>query len=179
MKIFKIFIVAALVLFFVVHISCTLLYTLPSDLTHDGLADKAKIYMAPVFDQSWSLFAPIPEVNKRVYISYLNEKGEWLDWEAPFDKYLSTHQSNPLSASGKLVLMQSSTLHYLYEENKASFVTQSIIKGDTSSGYFKVLRYSVVHEIFKKEVPQKMKIMVSYETIDTTKRKYCIYYPEL
>jgi len=178
MRIFKILTLGILILFFTGHLVSTLLFTLPANLTPDNLSSKAKIYMAPVFDQSWSLFAPVPEVNKKVYVSYLNETGIWSGWKAPFDKYQLIHQSNPMSASGKVVLLQSSILHYLYDENILQLKEKSIVRGDTSSGYFKVLRYSVTKELEKGGVKEKkIKMMVYYQSVSGDNKKYCIYYP--
>lgn len=178
MKIFKLFILAALILFLIVHTSFTLLYVLPQNISPPLLKEKSKIYMAPLFDQSWSLFAPVPEVNKKVYVSYLKSNAQWSGWEDPFAGYLYAHQSNRLSANAKIVFSLSNTLHYLYNENADLLKEKKNIVGNNSSGYFKVLKHAIETELKNKDYT-KIKIRVVFTKASCeNKQIYSIYYPE-
>ncbi len=179
MRIFKILSVAALFLFLIIHTSFTLLYVLPENLVPFSLKEKSKKYIAPLFDQGWGLFAPVPEVNKKVYVSYF-KNNKWSGWEAPFNKYLYAHQSNRVSANAKIVLSTSSILHYLYNENAEQLEEKKNISGNISSGYFKVLKHEVVQELTNKSgSPKKIKLLVVYSKANcNSNQMYSIYYPE-
>ena len=178
MKIFKNSIVIALVLFLIIHTTCTLFYTLPENLVSFSLKQKSEKYIAALFDQSWALFAPVPEVNKRVYVSYFqNEK--WSRWEEPFADYLYAHQSNRMSANAKIVFMISGTLHYLYNENKEKLKTEKNIVGNNSSGYFKVLKNAIKNKLmWQYKENKKIRVLVIYTGANCNQSQtYSIYYP--
>lgn len=179
MKIFKISVITALGLFLIIHTSLTLLYVLPENLTPSTLKEKSKSYIAPLFDQGWSLFAPVPEVNKKVYVSYF-KNNKWSGWETPFDKYLYAHQSSRISANAKIILSVSSTLHYLYNENAEQLREKKNISGNISSGYFKVLKYAVERELANMGNPtKKIKLLVVYTKANCSANQiYSIYYSE-
>ncbi|MGZ3903841.1 MAG: hypothetical protein ACXVC6_09110, partial [Bacteroidia bacterium] len=77
MKIFKNSVVVILLLFAVVHLAFTLCYSLPDDLVPPAVKRKSAAYCEPFFAQGWALFAPVPEVNKKIYVSYLQKDGKW------------------------------------------------------------------------------------------------------
>lgn len=180
MKIFKTSIVVALVLFLIIHTSFTLLYVLPENISSDYLKEKSKGYITPLFDQSWSLFAPVPEVNKKVFVSYQYKNNEWSEWENPFANYVYAHQSGRMSANAKIVFSISNTLHYLYNENVAALAENGNIIGNNSSGYFKVLSSAVKNRLSdERKEYQKTKILVVYTRVGcASKKTYAIYYPE-
>ena len=179
MRIFKALIVVGLVLFLIIHTSFTLLYVLPENISSVYLKEKSKKYITPLFDQSWSLFAPVPELNKKVFVSFQLKDGGWSLWEEPFVNYLHEHQSNRFSANAKIVFSISNTLHYLYNENATVLGEKGNIIGNSSSGYFKVLASAVKNKFGdeRKEF-EKIKILVVYTQANcSSKKMYSIYYP--
>ena len=180
MRIFKNSILICLVLFLIIHTAFTLLYVFPENLSSSYLKEKSKNYVAPLFDQSWSLFAPIPEVNKKVYVSYQTKNKKWSCWEDPFANYLYAHQSSRVSAHAKIVFSLSNTLHYLYNENVTALSEHIHIIGNNSSGYFKVLANAVKNKLrHENKEAQNLKILVVFTKANcSAKKMYAVYYPE-
>ena len=179
MKIFRLFIISVFVLFLTIHVLFTLLYVLPDNIVPASLKQKSSVYINPLFNQGWALFAPTPQVNKKVYVSYLQENKQWSVWQNPFKHYVEAHQQHRFTANQKIVLMQSSTLHYLYFENQELFKTKDTIVGDTNSGYYKVLKHEVAQELLlQKKQFQKIKLLVEYTDANCdNKQTHYIYYP--
>ncbi|HXB40846.1 MAG TPA: hypothetical protein VNZ49_09915 [Bacteroidia bacterium] len=175
MKGFKFFILGALLLFLVIHTLCTVIYVLPQNFTPPFFYNKAKTYIAPVFNQSWNLFAPVPEINRTVFVSYCDKENKWTDWSDPFSHYQYEANANRLSVSEKMVLAKSSTLHYIYEENKEALAKKKMLAGNSGSGYFSVLKHMVQRELQSKN-PEKIKVIVLFYNVKT-KQKYFLYYP--
>ncbi len=180
MKNFRIVIIFSLILFLVIHTSFTLMYVLPENISSVYLKEKSKSYISPMFDQSWSLFAPVPEVNKKVFVCYQMKNEKWSGWEEPFVSYLYAHQSSRISANAKIVFSISNTLHYLYNENASTLSEKENIVGNYSSGYFKVLANAVKNKLrHENKESQKLKILVVYSKANcSSKKMYSIYYPE-
>ena len=151
---------------------------LPDNVIPASLKHRSSVYINPLFNQGWALFAPTPQVNKKVYVSYLQGDKTWSRWQDPFKHYLVAHQQHRFTANQKMVLMQSSTLHYLYFENEELFKTNKIVKGDTNSGYYKVFRQEVMQELLlqKKEF-KKIKLLIEYtDAYCDNKQTHYIYY---
>ncbi len=178
MKIFRLFIIICFGLFLLAHLTFTLLYTLPPNLVSCSLKQKSSSYINPLFNQGWALFAPVPQQNKKVYVSYLQMDNTWGKWQDPFEKYLRVHQSERLSANGKVVLILSSTMHYLYYENEEKFKTKKIVSGDTTSGYYKVLRNEVERKLlWNYKENKKIKLIIEYTNADCeNKQTHYIFY---
>ena len=179
MKVFRLCIVICFALFLLIHVLFTLLYVLPENMVAPSVKARAGRYINPLFDQGWALFAPVPQVNKKVYVSYLQDNKQWSKWEDPFRSYLNKHQSNRFTANGKMVLISSTTLHYLHFENEALLKDKRVVMGDTTSDYYKVLKHEV-DQVLTKEYKnhQKERLMVVYTDTDcNNKQAHYIYYP--
>ena len=101
----------------------------------------------------------------------------WSPWQAGFSEYKQRHLRYRFTGYGKLVLMQSSTLHKLYYENEEKFAKKTIVKGDTNSGVYRVLKHEVEKELLQeKKNLKKMKILVQFFSTDTVKSRKYIYY---
>lgn len=134
--------------------------------------------MFPLFDQSWGLFAPVPEVNKRLYYCLEDSNGNQQSWRQFYAGHLFDYQSNRFSPRGKFVLALSNTLHYLYQENKENLIKQNLYGGSPSSGYFTVLQHLVKQELKNNSTKtKKVRMMVVYQTITPNPQTYCLYYP--
>lgn len=180
MKLFRLFIISVFGLFLTIHVLFTLLYVLPDNIIPAYLQQKSSLYINPLFNQGWALFAPTPQVNKKVFVSYLQDNNRWSTLGNPFKHYLAAHQQHRFTANQKIVLMQSSTLHYLYFENEESFKMNKTIDGDTNSGYYKVLKHEVMQELLlQKKDFKKIKLLVGYTNADCdNKQTHYIYYPK-
>lgn len=167
-------------MFLAIHVLFTLLYVLPDNMVPGSLKQKSNVYISSLFNQGWALFAPTPQVNKKVYASYLGKDKQWSAWQNPFKKYMEAHQQHRFTANQKIVLMQSSTLHYLWFENEELFQEKKIILGDTNSGYYKVLKHEVAQELLlQKKNFERIKLLVEYTDADCGNRQsHYIYYPD-
>jgi hypothetical protein len=180
MKFFRVFILSVFGLFLSLHLLFTLLYVLPGNIIPLSLKQKASGYINPLFNQGWALFAPTPAVNKKVLVSYLQENKQWSNWQDPFKNYSAEHQLHRFTANGKIILMKSSTLHYLYFENQDRFDRGKIIWGDTTSGYYKVLKHEVTQELCGQHTSfTKIKLLIEYTSADCDKRQtHYLYYTD-
>lgn len=173
MKIFKVAVTIALLLFFVVHTAYTLLFTLPENLVPARSKEHSKKYMFPVFDQGWALFAPAPELTKKVYVKYQRQNGEWSGWETPFDNYLNDARSNRFNAKEKLVLSINSALHYLYTEHEQKLQQKKNVPGNLLSGFYRVLKYACVRQLANDgNLAQQIKLLVVYTKTDCKEKEY-------
>ncbi|MGZ3864418.1 MAG: hypothetical protein ACXVPN_14265 [Bacteroidia bacterium] len=180
MKIFKNSVVTILVLFAASHLALTFCYSLPENLVPAYLKRKSIAYCEPVFAQGWSLFAPAPEVKKKIYMSYQKEDGRWSGWEAPFDNYLFSYQSNRMSPEGKIVLSLNTYLHYLFESYKPKFAIRNNCEGDISSGLCTVLKFEALRELASRNIAVKeIRLLVVYHEAKCDFHKtYSVYFPE-
>jgi hypothetical protein len=179
MKAFRLIILVCFALFLLIHILFTLLYVLPENLVAPAIKASVGRYTNPLFDQGWALFAEVPEVNKKVYVSYQEADKKWSAWEDPFQVYVSKHQSNRFTANGKIVLMISSTLHYIHFDYAELLKTNKVIRGDTTSGYYKVLKYEVNHALaLHDKHPGNVRLIVECTNANcANKQIHYIYFP--
>lgn len=179
MKIFKNSVIVLLLLFAAGHLAFTISYTLPEDLVPPVVKRKSVAYCEPFFTQGWALFAPAPEVSKKIYVSYLQQDGQWSGWEAPFDKYLFGYQANRASANSKIVLSLNSTLHYLYQEYKTKFEKQNNNIDKCVSGIYNVLRFEAQRELAGRNINvNEIRLLVVYKEAKCGSEKmHTIYFP--
>lgn len=79
-------------LFFILHCCFTILYSFPQLIKNSYLEKATRLYMYPLFNQNWKIFAPEPPVfSKKIkYRVYLKSKG-WSFWIDPGEELLKKH----------------------------------------------------------------------------------------
>ena len=163
--------------FVVFHILFTLLFTLPEKFVSKPLKDISFSYIYPIFNQGWALFAPAPHINKELWICYQNKQGKWSKWSQPFYSNLSTHQKFRITGDSKIVLAQSSILHYLEKENWQKFGDNIELKGDTNSVYFSALKFAVFQYQKSQNIEsRKIRIKILFTEYDKPKITKTLYY---
>jgi hypothetical protein len=172
-KFFCAFFLAA---FFVFHLVCTLLYTLPEKFVSKPLKEFSFSYIYPIFNQGWALFVPVPQTNKELWVSFQNKQGRWSKWSKPFISNLNRHHTFRITGDSKIVLAESSILHYLEKENLQQFGITKELNGDTNSVYFSALKFAVC-QYLKKEKKEFKKISIrvlfnAYSNPENTKTVY-------
>lgn len=173
----KFFFAFFLIVFFVFHLVCTLLHTLPEKYVFKSLKSFSFSYTNPLFNQGWALFAPPPSVNKELWICYQYKNGNWSKWEQPFSKNLQNHQKFRITGDSKIVLAQSNILYYLEKENLLKFGQTVELNGDTNSVYFLALKFAVLKHLAKEKIEFKnIKIRVIFSAYDDSKNKKTLFY---
>ena len=163
--------------FFMFHIVCTLLFTLPERFVSKSLKFFSFSYMYPIFNQGWALFAPAPYINKELWLSYQNKNGKWSIWMEPFSKNLKQCQQFRVTGDSKIILAESSILHYLEKENWQQFGITKELNGDTNSVYFFALKYAVSQHLKKEKIDfTKVQIRLLLSEFNTPEIKKTVYY---
>jgi hypothetical protein len=177
LKRFKVIAVLIVVGYAIIHLACTLLYVLPQEVIPEKVSASVTGYMSPLFNQGWALFAPVPTANRKVFVSYLKKDNTWSAWQDPFSEFKRKHWQHRYTGYGKLVLMQSTSLHNLYYENEDSLNKKSVFFGDKNTECFKVLRHEV-EQILKSQKKEFREIRFLLMFISTGKpnKKNYIYY---
>lgn len=169
------FVLFALYLF---HFVFSLFFTLPQNLVPQKAKSISFSYIYPLFNQGWALFAPPPTYNKEVWIKYQQNNKQWSNWVQPFKENLNLYHSNRLSGNFLIVLTESSTLHYLLEENKLKTQNKKALVGDTSSVYFKSLRFCLKKHLLNRNVEfNDLKIKVLFYSTEKNNPSFSLNYP--
>ncbi|MBK6527358.1 MAG: hypothetical protein IPG07_18465, partial [Crocinitomicaceae bacterium] len=66
-------------IFVVVHSTAIFIYAFPEQYISPGLKNTASVYVHPVFEQTWSLFAPAPLNDTKLRVKYYFEDDS-TDW---------------------------------------------------------------------------------------------------
>jgi hypothetical protein len=173
----KYFFVFVLSVFFIFHLVCTLFFTLPEKFVSKPLKDYSFSYIYPFFNQGWALFAPAPAINKELWVCYLNKQGKWSKWIQPFSKNLQKHQKYRITGDSKIVLAESSILHYLEKENWHQFGQKLELNGDTNSVYFSALKFAVLKHLAKEKVEFKeVQIRVIFSKYNDSRNTKTLFY---
>lgn len=176
MKTYKRSVAIAGILFLLLHVAATLCYTLPQNYVPSPMRKASTRYMQPLFNQGWALFAPVPQYNKRVFVSY-KTPGGWSEWQDPFQDYLTHYQVNRSSGVARLALSVSATLHYLLEANAGKF-HMGLLAADISQGQYRVLEYLVKMQLKNKGIrTEQIRLMACFSPVDGS-AKQCIYHFE-
>jgi hypothetical protein len=173
----KFFIACFLTVFFIFHLVCTLLYTLPEKFVSKPLREFSFSYIYPLFNQGWALFAPAPTINKELWVCYQHKNGKWSKWQQPFSNNLQNHQKFRITGDSKIVLAQSSILYYLEKENWLKFGQTVELNGDTNSVYFSALKFAVLKHLAKEKKEFKdIKIRVIFSSYDDSGNTKTLFY---
>jgi len=98
--------------FIVIHFALIIAYALPTDISGDRVKRIAGAYVSPIFEQSWSMFAPCPVINGHVEIMYFFENDS-TDWTNPVINAQKKHAFFRGTYHGELVLAESNLMYWI------------------------------------------------------------------
>lgn len=98
--------------FVVMHFVMIIIYAFPAPYMPEGLRTISSAYVYPVFEQSWSLFAPCPLVDNHLRVKYYFENDS-TDWINPIANAEKMHAILRFTHHGDLALGQSNLLFWL------------------------------------------------------------------
>ena len=99
-------------LFVIIHFGFIIAYALPSQLSNPQIKSFAQPYVEPVFTQTWSMFAPCPEINGYIEVKYFFNSDS-TDWVSPAENARNKHKWYRGSYHGELVLAESNLLFWI------------------------------------------------------------------
>jgi hypothetical protein len=88
---------------FVIHLLCTVLYNAPANPVTKHYQPLVLAYMEPYFMQKWLLFAPEPAVSDLKLWYRVKWNNTWDHWIDPAEAVLKRHQHNRVTSSAKLL----------------------------------------------------------------------------
>lgn len=104
----------------------TLVYVSPKKFTPHFIDQLSQWYIAPVFDQSWALFAPDPPLREKTLWYRTQSESGWSEWQNPGEELLRKHDAFRLSNASILYRINQNTAwhlwqsHYQLSENTAA-----------------------------------------------------------
>lgn len=131
-------------------------------------------YVSPVFEQTWSLFAPCPLMEQHIRIRYYFED-DTSEWVSPMKSDLEMHSFWRVSHHGELALGEYNLLHFVRSDLEdmgmsvmSPFENDSIPAFMGTSGYWMLYRfiYGTSVKIFHKE-PLKADAECTYRNVKT------------
>lgn len=148
----KTFLFLGAVLFLLFHFSLLLIHALPYKGEKKRVQYWADYYAYPYFQQSWSLFAPAPEENYKLFVEYenLGTKKEDLVLEI-----LSKHRDNVFKGREAVYLSICNSIHFF----EKSTTSKNALNGPVDKDLYwnileqQVLRYlNSIHQLHLSEI---------------------------
>jgi hypothetical protein len=99
-------------IFVVAHSTAIFIYAFPEQYISPALKNAASIYVHPVFEQTWSLFAPAPLNDTKLRVKYYFEEDS-TDWVEPMKDVYASHAVYRASYHGDLAVGESNLLYYI------------------------------------------------------------------
>ncbi len=112
----KVFLFIGACFVLVLHFTLLLIHALPLKGEKKRVQYWSDYYAYPYFQQSWSLFAPPPEENYKLFVEYENLGNKKQDLVL---EILSKHRDNVFKGGEAVYLSISNSIHF-YEKNTAS-----------------------------------------------------------
>lgn len=131
-------------LFFILHCTFSILYSFPQLIKNPYLQKSTALYIYPLFNQNWKIFAPEPPVYSKSlkYRCYKTNSG-WSEWIDPGEELLKKHHTYRFSHHRKLYGIYESIIRNLDgievdRKDKAEYVNaQNYVLDHASTIYFK------------------------------------------
>jgi len=95
----------------------TLIYISPKKFTPNFLDQLSQWYIAPVFDQSWALFAPDPPLREKNLWFRTQTDSLWSEWQNPGAELLEKHDAFRLSTASILYRINQNTAWHLWQSH--------------------------------------------------------------
>lgn len=142
------FIIACCVLGF--HFSMLLLHNLSASQNKSTWQYRADHYTYPFFQQSWSLFAPAPSVNYKLFADYEREGHKQIELIADCH---NKHLDNLLAGREALLLALCNSAHFFEKSTALKNVLNGPVENDM---YFNILEQQALRYLNHKK-PVKIK----------------------
>ena len=131
-------------------------------------------YVTPLFEQSWSMFAPCPVVNGKIWVK-IEYKDEVVDWFDPRENDRKWHKWLRCSHHGDRILLEANVLHYIWAEAEEfglaydEPIPESLIEAfRETAGYVYAKRYSYgVARNYADKEPEKIWVRAEMENLKT------------
>lgn len=120
----------------------------------------ANYYIGPLFHQNWRLFVPAPNVERRLYVRYL-DNGNWSSWEDIFRKQINEQRNGLIWANEEEVLGFSLSMVYLSDSDTTE---QKLFIREPDNYNFKVVKKAARQYLLNNkrlQNPQKFEIIFS------------------
>ena|ERR1700752_3912530 len=143
-----------------VHFSFVFIYASPIRTAPLKLRVLSSYYIGPLFHQNWRLFVPAPNVERRLYVRYL-DNNTWSDWDDIFRKQIDEQRKGMILANEEEVLGFSLSLVYL---SNTVTETQKVFVSEPDEFNFKVVKKAARQYLLNnKELknPQQFEILFS------------------
>ena len=99
-------------LFVLFHTVTIIVYAFPAGYIPRSLQSASAHYVQPVFEQTWSLFAPCPVNDGKIEVKYYFEDDS-TDWINPLKEQLEIHSRLRFTHHGELAIGYSNLLFYV------------------------------------------------------------------
>jgi hypothetical protein len=153
-------------LLFLMHFTFVFFYAFPFK-TKNKLAFFSQAYVYPLFQQNWNLFAPVPDANYRLFVTYQKSGKQSIDL---FTRIVTQHQAKRLSGCGPFVLAFSNSIHY-FERNT---VFRKKINGPIVDDInFSIIEHAAYQYLrgHQKISAQKIKLILVVDEVQTNKQR--------
>lgn len=135
-------------MFTVLHFVLIVIYAWPQSLSNPTLRRYAAAYVEPIFSQRWSMFAPCPAIDSKVYLKYKFVNGDSTDWFRPTQEMASSHAKFPALHYGELILAEGNLDYWLSVDLNEmglnindSFPMEKLDRYKKGYSYFKIRNY--------------------------------------
>ena len=99
-------------MFVVFHSISLFVYAAPTSIAPQGIKKVLTPYVYPLFDQSWSLFAPCPTINGKLKINIQYENGE-TGWFYPNEEAVEMHRIFRGTHHGEIALLELNLIYWV------------------------------------------------------------------
>jgi hypothetical protein len=127
------------------HFGLTLIYISPKKCTPIFLEQLSQWYIAPIFDQSWALFAPDPPLREKDLWYRTQSDSVWSQWHNPGTVLLEKHDAFRLSNASILYRINQNTAWHLWQSHYQ--LSESKVSGDSlmlnTFGYQVAAKYCI------------------------------------
>jgi len=134
----KVFLFSGACLILLVHFTLLLIHALPLKGEKKRVQYWSDYYAYPYFMQSWSLFAPPPEENYKLFVEYENLGNKKQDLVL---EILSKHRDNVLKGGETVYLSICNSIHFF----EKSTTNKALLNGPvTNDLYWNILEHQVL-----------------------------------
>lgn len=98
-------------IFVIGHSLAIFIFAFPTGYLPQTLKNAASIYVHPMFEQTWSLFAPCPIHDTKMRVKYYFEEDS-TDWVEPMKDVYELHARYRFTYHGDLAVGESNVLYY-------------------------------------------------------------------